>query len=189
MAAEPVHYRFRLRPIGPETMVTADADAVTVARGSKVAAVPYREIRAIRLSYKPRNATDGAYEMRIDGGRAVTIVVINFSWKSLLDVDRQDDDYRALVKAVVERTAAAGGGGALIAGVPRWRYALMAGAGAVMMLALGALAIRAATEGPQMLALLFLGLGGYFGWWLQRFFRRNRPRFFTPDQLPEGVLP
>ncbi|MGL5115637.1 MAG: hypothetical protein ACRC7C_09965 [Beijerinckiaceae bacterium] len=189
MSDDALSLRFRTRPIGPETLVRAEESRVLVQRGSRQAEIPYGEIASIRLVYAPKNVTNEGYtaDVRAKGGGNAFLT--NISWKGLLDVDRQDADYRAIITRIVARAAVANPDVTLMAGTPMWRFGLMAVVGAALLLSLLVLTFRALTEGSWPLALLFAAFFAYFGWWVGRYVMRNRPRRFTANALPDGLLP
>lgn len=184
-----VVFRFRTRPIGPETLVRAESARVLVQRGSRQAEIPYGEIASIRLAYAPKNAANESFTADVRASGGGNAFLSNLSWKGLLDVDRQDDAYRAIVLSLVRRAAAANPGVVLLAGVPGWRFGLMSGVGAALLVSLVVLSFRAVGQGSWPLALFFAALFAYFGWWVGRYLRRNRPRSFSVDAVPEEVLP
>jgi len=67
-------------------------------------------------------------------------------------------------------------------------------AAAVAMLALVAIAmtglfVRAMATGEFAGALFLIGFAALFGWQIGGFVRRNRPRAYTFDHVPEALLP
>lgn len=49
--------------------------------------------------------------------------------------------------------------------------------------------MRALITGEFAGALFLVGFGGWFVWQIGGFMRRNRPRSYTFDALPDDVLP
>ncbi len=65
-------------------------DHVMVNQGRRSGAFHYRDIALIRLMYKPRNTTNEGYQTKIYRRDRKTASLTNLSWKSLVDLDRQE---------------------------------------------------------------------------------------------------
>ena len=60
---------------------------------------------------------------------------------------------------------------------------------ALVAVAMVGLFIRAIATGEFAGALFLVGFAALFGWQIGGFVRRNRPRAYTFDDLPEALLP
>jgi hypothetical protein len=87
------------------------------------------------------------------------------------------------------RLKQAGSGAALIGGLRPGLY--VAGVALLALVATGiaGLLVRALATGEWGGALFLAGFAALFGWQIGGFIRRNRPRRYTFDELPEQLLP
>jgi hypothetical protein len=182
-------YAHRAKPYAGEAKFRLYPTHVAIEQGRRSGDFPLADVAMIRLLYKPRNTTNEGYQAKLYRRDRRTAALTNLSWKSLVDMERQDADYRRFVEALIGAAAAANPGIALRAGMPAWLHRLTAAAGAAALLALVLVTARAASEGSLPLALVAGLLGLYCGWWSWRYLARNRPRAFTPGAIPEDVLP
>ncbi|MCA1999731.1 MAG: hypothetical protein LDL25_08075 [Hyphomicrobiales bacterium] len=186
---EPLAYAHRGKPYSAETQLTLDTGSLIAERGRSRQVFALDRIERIRLAFTPRNTARLAFtcEVRAADGRSVRFD--NLSWKSLIETERLDRDFRTFVLALAARARAANPATRLEAGVTRLRHRLMLVFGAGLVLALIAAAVIAAGKGSALVMLFAIGLAAYLGFWLRDFLIRNRPRSFTPEVPPEGVLP
>jgi hypothetical protein len=184
-----VIYEHRAKPYAPETRFELKDDRVAIVQGRRSGEFAYRDIALIRLLYKPRNTTNEGYQAKIYRRDRRTASLNNLSWKSLVEVERQDKDYARFVAALVERTAGANPAVVLAAGMPRWLHLATAAAGLLALAALAIVILQALRGGGWPVAALTAALGAYLVWWTWRYLGRNRPRLFSPDAIPADVLP
>jgi hypothetical protein len=185
----PLTYQHRAKPYSPEAIFTLKDDVVAIVQGARKGDFPYRDIDMVRLTFRPRNTTNEGYMAVLYRRDRKTASLTNLSWKSLVDMERQDADYSAFVRALIARIVAANPNVALAAGMPRWRY-LLTGLFAVFSMAgLIAVAAHALQNASWPIAAMAGGLGVYFVWWSWRFLGRNLPRNFTPNAIPADVMP
>ncbi|MGL4241067.1 MAG: hypothetical protein ACRCTI_08150 [Beijerinckiaceae bacterium] len=185
----PLVYQHRARPYSPEARFELRGDHVAIEQGRRKGNFSYRDIVLIRLLYKPRNTTNEGYLAKMYRSDKRTASLTNLSWKSLVDMERQDADYTVFVRNLITRTAEANPAVVLEAGMARWFYALTALAGAAALAALLVVAGHALRGGSWPVTMMAAALGAYFVWWSYRYLSRNRPRRFTPDAIPADVLP
>ena len=60
---------------------------------------------------------------------------------------------------------------------------------ALLAISITGLLVRALATGELAGALFLVGFAALFGWQIGGFMRRNRPRDYTFDHLPEALLP
>jgi membrane protein CcdC involved in cytochrome C biogenesis len=60
---------------------------------------------------------------------------------------------------------------------------------ALLAIAIAGLLVRAIATAEFAGALFLLGFAALFGWQIGGFIRRNRPRTYTFDRLPQALLP
>jgi len=193
-------YKHRPKPFGQEAEFVLGAERLSVGHGRRKAEFPYRDIALLRLSYAPTNIANDGYRARLvsRGGRSVAFS--NLSWRSMAEMERHHDAYRAFVAALAERIMRANPQAELSAGLAPWRFRTMCGLAGATAAALAGTALFAlyqrfqpSAAWPPGLASLMAGLAGftlaYLLYWMHRYLGRNRPGAFRPDDIPERVLP
>jgi hypothetical protein len=157
--------------------------------GRKTGYVAYRDIRRLRLSFRPASMQSQRYLTEIWAEGAPKLEIMSSSWKSMVEQQRLDKPYSAFVAELHRRLAAVGSTARFEQGSTPWRYwpglTLFTGVG----LGLAFLVVRAlevaAWAGAAFIAgflLLFLWQGG-------NFFRRNRPGLYRADAPPSVLMP
>jgi hypothetical protein len=171
-------FEFRLTP-----------GALEWSRGGATGRTPYDRIRRIRLAFRPMTMQNYRFLTEVWTTDGPKLQIASTSWKSLVDHERFDEDYRAFVTELCRRTGAAGGQTLFQVGSPAVIYwpGVMVFLGA--SLALAALIVRALQQAAWGGAAFIAGFLALFLWQAGAFFRRNRPGVFRSDAVPEAVLP
>jgi hypothetical protein len=117
------------------------------------------------------------------------IAILSTSWQTVALMAPQDRDYRAFITQLHQRMRAAGSKAALIGGIGPRTYAAGIVLLALVGIAISGLFVRAIATGEYAGALFLVGFAALFGWQIGGFVRRNRPRAYTFDHLPEALLP
>jgi hypothetical protein len=182
-------YAHRAKPYAHDAEFRLMPQHLRVEQGKRSGDFPYRDIAMIRLTYKPRNTTNEGYVCKIYRRDGHTASLTNLSWKSLVDLERQDGDYRRFVERLIAEVHRANPGVALQAGMPRWLHIITGLAGLIAMIALVTVTGQSVLNGGLPVAVLTGILALYCGWWATRYLARNRPRGFVVEAIPEDVLP
>ena len=182
-------YSHRAKPYAQEAEFRLFDDHMHVDQGRRSGDFPYRDIVLIRLTYRPRNTTNEGYMAKLYRRDKRTVSLTNLSWKSLVDMERQDGPYRRFVERLIGEVHAANPNVLLQAGMPGWLHMITSAAGLIAIIALCIVTGQAVLNGAWPVALLTGALAAYFAWWTVRFLGRNRPRGFTVDRIPADVLP
>lgn len=157
--------------------------------GSKSGRVPYRSVRRVRLSYKPASMQTHRFITEIWADGAPRLQLVSSSWKSMVEQERLDDFYAAFVRELHRHLAAAGAPVDYVRG----RHPLSYWPGLVLFvlvaLGLGATVVRALEAHSVGAAAVIGGFVVLFCWQGFSFFRRNRPGGYTPEALPQDLLP
>jgi hypothetical protein len=162
--------------------------ALRVERAGRTERIPYAEVRAVALTYRPTNTAGGAYRARIAAGRR-TLTVENLTWSGWGLAGRRDGEYRAFVLDLVSRVKAANPAVVLSRGAHPVRWAAILLFGLAAGLGLAAAIAVAAWRGTWTAALLTTLLLAAFTWQTHALLARNRPGSFDPLAAPQGVLP
>lgn len=189
MEAEALTYAHRPRPFGHEVSYRLDPDGLFVDSGRKQDKVPFGAIEQVRLAYRPTNVGAQGYRARLRLSNGRTLTLGNLSWKSWVDVDRRDEAYRRFIAELLTRAGHANPRLVCLSGQPIAMWGSVAVTGLVTCLALAAATILAAMRGSWPVAMLAALVLAGFAWQARLMVERNRPGVFTPEHLPQAVLP
>jgi hypothetical protein len=171
-------WQFRLAP-----------DALEWVAGGRDGRVAYGLIRRLRLSYRPASMQNNRFLAEIwppAGGR---LRIASTSWQSMFEQKRHDAAYSAFVRELHLRIVAVRPDAVFEAGMPSLIYwpgfTIFAG----ITLALAALIARAMQVRQWAGAAMIAGFLVLSLWQVGTFFRRNRPRTYSPDRIPAQLLP
>jgi hypothetical protein len=182
-------YSHRAKPYQAEAEFRLLPQYLAVEQGKRSGNFPFRDIAMIRLTYRPRNTTNEGYVAKVYRRDGHTASFTNLSWKSLVDMERQDADYRRFVLRLIAEVARVNPGVILQAGMPRWLHMVTGLAGLIAVLALVIVMGQAILNRGLPVAFFTGALAVYFAWWTVRYLARNRPRGFAAGTAPEDVLP
>jgi hypothetical protein len=148
---------------------------------------PYADIASIRLSYRPMSMQARRFRADIERAGEGRIAILSTTWQTVSLMTPQD--YRAFITELHRRMKAAGSKASLTGGIGTLSYAT-----AVVMLVLLAIAmigllVRALATSEFTGALFLVGMAIWFAWTIGGFIKRNRPRGYSFDALPETLLP
>jgi hypothetical protein len=164
------------------------SDALAWGKGGMTGHTLYRQIRRVRLSFRPLTMQNHRFvaELWTDGPK---LTIASTSWKSMVEHERLDARYRAFVTELCGRIGAVGGQTLFQTGSPAILYwtGVIVFAGA--SLALASLIVQALQIGAWGGAAFVAAFFALFLWQAGTFFRRNRPGVFRPEAVPELVLP
>lgn len=164
------------------------SDALHWAKGGINGHVLYRDIRRVRLSFRPLTMQNHRFVAEIwTPGPKLTIS--STSWKSMVEHERLDSPYRAFIAELCRRIGVAGGRTLLQMGSPLIMYWIGVLVFAGASLALSSLIVRALQSSAWGAAAFIGAFLGLLLWQAGTFFRRNRPGVFRPEAVPDSVLP
>jgi len=183
-------YAFRPSLLGAPRQFRLTDDAIEWVHGTRGGRVPFRDIRRVRLSYRPASMQSQRYLTEVWSERAPKLEIVSSSWKSMVEQQRLDRDYSTFVAEMHRRLARAGGDGIVFQSgsnpVLYWPgVAIFAAVAAALTLMFA----RALIDGAYVAALVVGGFFGLFIWQSGNFFRRNRPGRYRPDAPPAVLLP
>lgn len=150
---------------------------------------PYREISAIRLSYRPVSMQSHRFRADIEHSSGARLLILSTSWRSPALMAPQDQDFRVFITQLHRRMAKAGSRATLVGGLGPRIYAAALIFLALVATAMAGLLIRAIGTGEFAGVLFLVGFTVLFGWQIGGFIRRNRPQAYTFDRLPGALLP
>jgi hypothetical protein len=187
--ADEVLYSYKPSLMGPPQAFRAAPDALEWEVGRYSGRIPYRDIRRVRLLYRPANLQTHRFLAEIWAERAPKLKIASVSWRSLTEQQRQDAAYKAFIGTLHRRLAEAEADRVLQAGSPPWLYwpgvVVFFGLAVAIML----LIARGIQEGTLTGAALAAVFFAFYLWQLGTFFLRNRPGTYRPEAIPAAVLP
>jgi len=193
-------YAYKASLMGGAWILRLAPDALHWSLGTMSGQVPYPAIRRIRLSFRPVTMQSYRFLAEIWADKNPKISIASASWKSLMEQERQDEAYSRFVKALHERIAAAGGNPDLKAGAVAFLYwpgvtifaalCVMGVSLAIRSMELGESTLGQPMDWGQKAAILALVVMFFWLiWQMGSFFKRNMPRRYTLDAVPEDLLP
>jgi hypothetical protein len=149
----------------------------------------YADITSIRLAYRPVSMQRHRFRADIENTNRQRITILSTTWQTVALMAPQDRDYRVFILELHRRMREAGSQAALIGGVRPWAHSAGVGLLALVAVSIAGLLVRALATGEFAGALFLVGFAALFGWQIGGFMRRNRPRTYAFDHLPEALLP
>jgi hypothetical protein len=190
-ATAPSELSFSYRPslLGAPWEFRLTGDGIDWVAGHRSGHVPFRNIRLVRMSFKPVSMQTQRYITEIWAEGAPKLQIVSSSWKSLVEQERLDRAYSAFIRELHARIVKSGAAARFEQGGNPITYwpGLAVFAGVAFGLAwLTARALQAAVNGAAAFIGAFLLL---FLWQGGNFFRRNKPGVYSPDAPPPELLP
>lgn len=188
-AGDGLGYIFKPSLLGAPWEFKLTAEGIEWIAGHKSGRVPYRAIRRVRMMYRPASMQSYRFVTEVWSDNSPKLQLVSTSWKSLLDQERLDQPYTAFIRELHARMAQAGatarfehGSNPLI----YWPgFVVFGGMGIAMLVLILRTLMAGALSASGFVSLFFL----LFVWQSGNFFRRNRPGVYSPDALPQVLLP
>lgn len=187
-ASDGTHYIFKSSLNGGAKQLTLTDAGLTV-QVTRPQLWPLDSIAAIRLSYRPASMQAHRFRADIATSSGQSIKVFSTTWHSISQMARQDGEYRAFIVELHRRLKAIDSKVHLIVGINPVLYMVGLAVMALIGLSIAGLFVRALITAEFAGALFLVGFGAWFAWQIGGFMRRNRPRTYTLDALPDDVLP
>jgi hypothetical protein len=149
----------------------------------------YTDIASIRLTFRPVSMQSRRFRADIKSTNGRRIAILSTTWQTVSLMAPQDHGYRAFITELHRRMAEAGSKTALIGGIGATTYAIALAMLTLLGIAMIGLLVRALMTGEWYGALFLVGFALLFAWQIGGFVKRNRPRTYNFDHLPEALLP
>jgi hypothetical protein len=150
---------------------------------------PYADIASIRLSYRPMSMQVRRFRADIERAGEGRIAILSTTWQTVSLMTPQDQSYRAFITELHRRMEAAGSKASLTGGIGMVSYATAVAMLVLLAIAMIGLLVRALATSEFTGALFLVGISVWFAWTIGGFIKRNRPRRYSFDALPERLLP
>ena len=184
-----IAYAYRPSLLGAAWEFVLTDTGIDWVAGSKSGRLPFRNIRTVRMSYKPASMQPHRFVTELWADGAPKLQIVSISWKSMVEQERLDPHYSAFIRELHRRLALAAPQARFEQGSNPLKYWPGLIVFVIMALALAALLARGLAAGAWQgagIVSVFLAL---FLWQGGNFFRRNRPGVYRPDALPPEVMP
>jgi hypothetical protein len=187
--APETRYEYRASLIGSAHQFELTDAGLSWKIGGRSGVWAYADIASIRLSFRPISMQSRRFRADIisTGGRRIS--VLSTTWQTASLMAPQDHGYRAFITELHRRMAAAGSNAVLIGGIGRVTYLAALVMVTLLGIAMAGLLVRAVMTSEWVGALFLVGFVALFTWQIGGFIRRNRPRAYDFDHLPEALLP
>jgi len=184
-----ISYAYKSSLVGAPLEFQLAPDALEWRKGGIAGRTPYGSVRRIRLSFRPMTMQNYRFVTEVWPESGPKLQIASTSWKSLVEHQRLDAEYRAFVSELSRRVGAAGGNTAFDTGSPAFLYwpGVLVFTGASF--ALVGLSVRALQEQAWGGAAFIAAFFALFLYQAGNFFRRNRPGTYSPDAVPPLLLP
>ena len=148
---------------------------------------PYADIASIRLSYRPMSMQARRFRADIERAGGGRIAILSTTWQTVSLMTPQDQGYRAFITELHRRMKAAGSKASLIGGIGTMTYAMAVAMLVLLAIAMVGLLVRALATSEFTGALFLVGIAVWFAWTIGGFIKRNRPRRYSFDALPDDI--
>jgi hypothetical protein len=188
-AAEGAAYTYRPSVLGAAWEFKLGGEGIDWAAGRKAGHIPFRNVRRLRMSYRPASMQSHRFMTELWAEDATRIVIVSTSWKSMVEQERRDKPYADFVTELHRRIALAAPPARFDQGSHPLLYWPGLIAFACISLGLALLIVRALQVDAKGGAAMIAGFLVLFLWQGGNFFRRNRPRLYRPEALPAELMP
>ena len=187
--ASPGHaYAYKASLIGAAHLYELTAEGLSWRTGRQSGLWRYKDIAEVRLSYRPMGMQVRRFRAdlrHVDGSR---IVILSTS-KQTVALMQPQAGYAVFIGQLHRQLAETGSPAALSGGLRPAVYKAVMAAVALFGIAMMALLLRALFTGEFAGVVFIVGFSALFGWQIGGFLRRNRPRSYTFDAVPQQLLP
>jgi hypothetical protein len=184
-----VSYAYRPSVMGAVREFKLSDDGIDWVAGVRSGHIPYRNIRFLRMSYRPTSIQSQRFVTELWTEGAPKLKINSSSWKSMVEQERLDQSYSAFVRElhlrisnVATPTRFKQGNRPLI----YWPSLVVFIAVALGLAGLIVRALQIGTSGGAAFVGASLAL---YLWQGGNFLRRNRPGEYRPGALPKEVMP
>jgi hypothetical protein len=180
-------YAYRSSLIGAAHQFALTADGLSWRTGRRSGLWRYADIASVRLSYRPMGMQARRFRADIANKDGARLAIMSTSKQTLALMEPQPG-YRGFILRLHAHLAAAGGAAKLSGGLRAAIYNVLLALTALVGVAMAALLVRALYTSEIGGVIFIVGFSALFGWQIGGFLRRNRPRYYTYDDVPDELL-
>ncbi|MBR0754544.1 hypothetical protein JQ604_20355 [Bradyrhizobium jicamae] len=185
----PVAYAYKASLIGSAHRFELTDAGLSWTIGGRSGVWNYADISAVKLSYRPTSMQAQRFRADIDNAKGGRIAILSVSWQTAALMAPQDHGYRDFIVELHRRMQTAGSKAVLTGGLGPKTYTAALALLACLAVAMTGLFVRALLTAEWTGALFLVGFAFLFVWQVGGFIRRNRPRRYSFDDLPDALLP
>ncbi len=182
-------YAYRSTVMGAMRQFKLSEDGIDWAVGAVSGHIPYRNIRRLRMSYRPSSMQSNRFLTELWGESGPKLRIASSSWKSMVEQERLDRLYSAFVRELHRRVSKATPSVCFEKGHSPFLFWPSLVVFTVVALGLAALVARALQAGTYAGAAFIGAFFAFYLWYSTNFLRRNRPGKYDADALPQDVMP
>lgn len=182
-------YSYRPSLLGAAWQFRLTEDALLWDIGRRSGRVAYRDIRRMRMLFRPVAMQSGRFLTQIWAQEGPRLDIASTSWKSMVEQERLDGPYSAFIRALHARLAQAGSTASFEAGSHPLQYWVGLAIFIAMAIGFAALIVRALQEAAWGGAAFIAAFLALFLWQAGNYFRRNRPGRYRPEAPPAELIP
>ena len=184
-----VTYAYRPTVMGAMREFKLSDDGIDWTAGLNSGHVPYRNIRRVRMSYRPTSMQSHRFYTELWGEGVPRLKIASSSWKSMIEQERLDRPYSAFIRELHRRLAQAAPSARFEQGHSPFIFWPSLAVFAAVALGLAALVARALQGGAYGGAAFIAAFFALYLWQSTNFLRRNWPGTYRPDAPPADLLP
>src|SRR5674476_151084 len=94
-----VVYSYRPSLLGAAWQFKLADDGIDWVAGRRSGRIPFRDVRRVRMSFRPANLQSQRFLTEIWAAGAPKLEIVSSSWKSMFDQERLDKSYAAFIAA------------------------------------------------------------------------------------------
>ena len=182
-------YAYRSTVMGAMREFKLSEDGIDWAVGAVSGHIPYRNIRRLRMSYRPNSMQSNRFLTELWGESGPKLKIASSSWKSMVEQERLDRLYSAFVRELHHRVSKATPSVYFEKGHSPFLFWPSLVVFTAVALGLAALVARALQAGTYAGAAFIGAFFAFYLWHSTNFLRRNRPGRYDADALPQDVMP
>lgn len=182
-------YSYRPSLLGAPWEFRLVGDGLTWVAGSKSGRIALRDIRRIRMSYKPASMQSHRFMTELWAVGAPRLRIVSSSWQSMVEQVAQDGPYSAFIAELHRRIAMAAPPARFEQGSSPFNYWPGLAVFVAVSLGLAWMTMRGLQAGSTAGAAIVGAFLALFLWQGGNYFRRNRPGLYRPDALPAELMP
>ena len=182
-------YAYRPTVMGAMREFKLSEDGIDWAVGPVSGHIPYRNIRRLRMSYRPNSMQSHRFLTELWGEGVPRLKIASSSWKSMVEQERLDRAYSAFVRELHRRVSKAAPSARFEKGHSPFLYWPSLVVFVAVALGIAALCVRALQAGTYAGAAFIGAFFAFYLWYSTNFLRRNRPGKYNADALPPDVMP
>ena len=182
-------YAFKPRMLGAESAFRLGPDSLEWFIGGRSGRVAYPMIARIRVGFRLTNFMGRRYTAEIFPRAGGRLDISSYSARGIVDNANQGVAYRAFISELHRRVAKAHSECRFEAGMAAWRFWPSVAVTLAMTGGLVYVLWRGMLSGQFVPGLIVLAVGVLFVWQMGKTVLGNWPRTYSPDAIPEDVLP